>query len=264
MFTDHFHMTDQPFSEPAPTDHLLRDDRISQALARLDFFANFGTVSVLTGTTGVSKSSTLRLFIHGLNPSKFFPVYVHTTQVRAQSLLKIVLDALGQDPPKWGKDRLFIQIINHAKRSDQTTLLVFDEAHLIPQEGLTDLRLLVSSGLDETPKIKILLAGQDSLNQRLASPDLIDLAQRVCVRAHLKPFSIDQTRAYIDFRLKVVGAKPDLFDDDAKSLIHDCSGGFPRQINNYAIASLLLAASKGLQRVSETLVKDAIPETKRP
>jgi general secretion pathway protein A len=264
MFTDHFHMSAQPFAEPAPTDHLLRDDRISQALARLEFFASFGTVATLTGPTGVSKSSTLRLFIKSLNASKFLPVYVHVTQVRAQSLLKLVLDALGQEPPPWGKERLFLQIFNHAKRNDQTTLIVFDEAHLIPQDGLTDLRLLVSSGLDEVPKIKILLAGQDALNQHLGSPDLLDLAQRVCVRAHLKPLSIDQTRAYIDFRLKAVGAKPDLFDDDAKTLIHDCSGGFPRQINNLAIPSLLLAYSKGLQRVSETLVKEALPETKRP
>lgn len=264
MFTDHFHLSAQPFSEPAPTEHILRDERISQALARLDFFANFGIVSLLTGTAGVSKSSTLRLFIHGLNPSKFIPVYLHTTQVRAQSLLKLILDALGQIPPPWGKDRLFLQILNHAKRNDQTTVLVVDEAHLIGLDGLIDLRLLVSSGLDETPKIKILLAGQDPLNQHLAVPELIDLSQRVCVRAHLKPLSIDQTKAYIDFRLKVVGAKPDLFDDEAKALIHDCSGGFPRQINNYAIAALLLAASKGVQRISETIVKDAIPETKRP
>jgi general secretion pathway protein A len=264
MFTDHFHLSAQPFSEPAPTEHILRDERISQALARLDFFANFGIISILTGTTGVSKSSTLRLFIHGLNPSKFIPVYVHTSQVRAQSLLKLILHALGQTPPPWGKDRLFLQILNHAKRNDQTTLLVIDEAHLIGLDALTDLRLLVSSGLDETPKIKILLAGQDALNQHLAAPDLIDLSQRVCVRAHLKPFSLDQTKAYIDFRLHVVGAKSDLFDDDAKSLIHDCSGGFPRQINNYAIAALLMAASKGLHRVSDSIVKEAIPETKRP
>lgn len=41
-------------------------------------------------------------------------------------------------------------------------LLVFDEAHLLDGDALTDLRLLNSSAPDVGPPLKMLLVGQDS------------------------------------------------------------------------------------------------------
>jgi len=53
-----------------------------------------------------------------------------------------------------------------------------------------------------------------------------------------------------------------LFEPEAKSIIHDYSGGVPRQINNIATACLINAASKNLQTVNELLVNEAMTEFK--
>jgi general secretion pathway protein A len=264
MFTQHFQMNDHPFSEHVPVEHLLKDDRFTQALARLDYFLHDGLLALITGPTGVGKSSLLKLFIHSLNATRFNPVYVHLTNLRAFPLLKIMLSALGEDPPARGKDRLFLRILDHAQSLDPVTLFIIDEGQLLPPDALTDLRLLVSSGLDDAPKIKILLAGQDLLAKHLKRPSHLDLLHRISVRCTLRPLSRDQTCLYIDFRLKNVGANPSLFDSDAKGLIHDYSGGLPRLINSIATACLIHAASRNLQLVDQDLVNQTMVEFKLP
>jgi general secretion pathway protein A len=264
MFTDHFNLSALPFSENPPIDQLLTDKRAAEALARLQFFSQDGEIALVTGATGLGKSSILRLFQTRLSPTKFLPVYVHITNLRASSLLKFMLAALGEDPPTRGKERLFLQIFDRARHSEQTLIFLIDDAHLISPDGLTDLRLLVSSVLEDRPPIKVLLSGQDSLLHALKRPSHLDLLHRVCVRYHIRAMSQDETLCYIDARLKAVDAHKDIFHKDAKILVHDYSGGVLRLINRIATNCLFIAASSGLQSVSEDLVHQAITEFKLP
>ena len=66
-------------------------------------------------------------------------------------------------------------------------MLVLDKAHLIAPEALTDIRLLVSSALDDAPPLKVVLAGQDPLRQTLRQSLHADLLNRIAVRFHLGP-----------------------------------------------------------------------------
>ena len=63
MFTTHFKMTHQPFLERIPAEHILRDERLAQGLARLQYLAEAGSIGLVTGQTGVGKSSLVRLFV---------------------------------------------------------------------------------------------------------------------------------------------------------------------------------------------------------
>lgn len=257
MFLDHFHLTAHPFCERPDRDQLLRDERMGQGLARLDYLAAQGTLGLLVGTTGVGKSSLLRLWIESLSPHQYQPVYLHLTHVETSALLRLIVTALGQTP-RLGKDRLFLQILDPTHR-ERTPVLIIDEAHLLPPDALTDLRLLVSSGLHAAP-FKMVLSGQEPLREHLNRASHADLANRIAVRYHLHPFSQDQTVAYLDFRLRTAGAPDKLFVAEAKRLIHHYAGGVPRQVNNLATACLLNAASHGLAQIDEDLVNDTVRE----
>ena len=263
MFIEHFKMIDHPFCERPETDHILRDDRMAQGLARLQYLTEQGTIGLVLGQTGVGKSSLLRLFTDSLSPHRYLPVYLHLTPVVSSALLRLLVTQLGETP-RLGKDRLFLQILHKVRSGDRTTLLIFDEAHLLPAEALTDLRLLVSSALGDAPALKIIFSGQEALRHTLASASLADLAGRIAVRCHLRPFTHDQTLAYIDHRLRTVGASEVLFEKEAKHLIHDYAGGVPRQINNIATACLLNAAARNLQKINEPLVNDTMTEFRLP
>ena len=87
---------------------------------------------------------------------------------------------------------------------------------------------------------------------------------RIGVRYHLAPLSKPQTASYIDFQLKQAGGSEKLFEDSTKALIHDYSGGIPRQINNLATASLLLASAENAPRVSESILQQTFHEFQMP
>lgn len=264
MFTAHFKMTRQPFLERPPLDAILREERLSEGLARLKYLAEAGSIGLVTGQTGVGKSSLLRLFVDSLSPNRYRALYLSLTHVGTSAgLLKLLVRTLGETPRR-GKERLFLQILERLENCEHTTLLIVDEAHLTPPEALTDLRLLVSSGLEEAPSLKILLSGQDELRRALKQASHADLLGRISVRYHVPPLSAEETAAYIDFQMKSAGASQKVFEEEAKRLIHDYSSGVPRQVNSYATACLLNAAARNLQKISEALVNETASELPLP
>lgn len=263
MFTTHFKMTTHPFAESMPADRFLKDERITQGLARLEYFATAGRLALLTGPTGVGKSSLIKLFIASLSRNRYRCVYVYLTHVGANGLLKLIVSAMGE-APKYSKDRLFLQILDKARQSEPTTLLVLDEAHLVEPQTLTDLRLLVSSVLDDAPTLKIVLSGQESLRDQLKRASHADLVHRISVRYHIPPMTREQTAAYVDHHMKNAGASDRIFDHEAKSLMHDYASGLPRQVNNIATACLINAATRNLQKVSDQLVNESMAEFHLP
>ena len=263
MFTTHFKMTGQPFAERAPVDRILADDRMTQGLARLDYLADQGTLGLLTGSTGTGKSTLLKLFLHRLPPNRYRPLYLHLTRVKATGFLKLLVAALGEQPQR-GKERLFLQILDRAKKSEHTALLVLDEAHHLDPDTLTDLRLLISSALDDAPPLKLLLVGQEALRDELKHNRHADLVNRISVRFHLLPLSKEQTAAYIDHQLTQAGASDKIFEPEVKNLIHDYAHGVPRLVNNLATACLIHAAIQKAQKVTEPLFHQVLPEFTLP
>lgn len=263
MFQTHFKMTRQPFLERAPVEQILADERISQGLARLEYFARAGSIAFLSGVTGAGKSSLLKLFLGSLSRNLYNPIYLSLTNVGASGILKLFLASLGEQPRR-GKERLFMQILERLEATEHTTILAIDEAHLLPSEALTDLRLLVSSGLEDGPPLKIILSGQETLRNELKRARHADLTHRISVRFHLPPLSKEQTISYIDFQMKTAGASEKVFEPEAKTLIHDYSAGVPRRINNIATACLIQAATNNLQKISEALVNDTASEFHLP
>jgi len=263
MFTTHFKMTTQPFLENTPAQHILKDERITEGLARLHYLASHGTLALLTGCTGVGKSSLIKLLLSSLSGNRFQPAYVYLTHVGGNGLLKLIVSALGE-APRHSKDRLFLQILEKTQQTESTTLLVLDEAHLIGPQSLTDLRLLLSSLAEDRPPLKMVLSGQESLRDQLKRSCHAALVHRISVRYHIPPMSFEQTAAYIDHHMRAAGAGPKIFEPEAKALIHDYAGGLPRQVNNIAIACLINAAAANVQTISQALVNQTMAEFQLP
>lgn len=259
MFTAHFKMSGQPFCERAPVEQILRDERIQQGLARLQYFAHQGEIAVVTGQAGIGKSTLLKLFVKELQVNLYSWVYLHLTQVKTTSLLKLIVTTMGESP-RLGKDRLFAQIIDKTKSSERQIILLIDEAQMLSGEALIDLRLLLSSAIDEAPPLRLLLAGQEDLARQLKSSRHLAMLQRVGVRYQILPLTRDQTVSYIDFQMQAVDANEKIFDQEVKLAIHDYTHGVPRQINNVATACLLNAAARKQSKVNEALFADTVSE----
>jgi general secretion pathway protein A len=195
--------------------------------------------------------------------NRYTPVYLHLTSVTPGAFLRLIVTQLGE-APRFGKDRLFLQITERIKKNDTETVLIIDEAHLISVQTLVDLRLLISTGVDADLPLKIIFSGQESLTTLLKRTSLADLVNRISVRYHLKSLTRDQTIAYINHRLRRADAADKLMTQDAKYLIHDYAGGVPRSINNIATACLINAASKNVTVIDETIVNETMAEFRLP
>lgn len=261
MYTPHFKMTSQPFAERLSVDHVLMDERLAQGLARLEFLLQSGTIALLSGRSGVGKSTLIRCFLKQIKPNQVHPVYLFLTPLKDTSFLRQIVTALGE-VPKRGKENLFSIILDKTEKIQATTLLVIDEAHLLCPESLTDIRLLVSSAMEEKPPLKVILAGQNNLKMRIRQESHADLAGRISVKIALHPFTRDETVAYIDHQMKTAGASEKIFEQDVKTMIHDFSGGIPREINNIATACLMAAASSKTQKIDTDMLNHVIDECK--
>ena len=258
MYQEHFKLKRQPFSEHAAVNSLWIDQRMKEALTRLTFLVDHAALGLVTGPSGVGKSALLKCFLDQL-PQRCEAVYCHLTHLPSSGLLKVLVAQMGEVPRR-GKDRLFDQIYQAAKRAEGTLLLVIDEAHLLDGEALTDLRLLVSSAIDVAPPLKILLVGQQALRAVLKRSQHADLLNRINVQYQLRAFTKEQTGCYIDIQMKQAGGAEDVFDASVKELIHDFTGGIARQINNLATACLLQATARNVMRVDETLFQQTTAE----
>lgn len=258
MYLNHFQLKQQPFSEHAAVSALWQDSRADEGLARLNYLVEHGTLGLLLGPSGVGKSALLKRFLSHTCP-RCETVYCHLTQLSSAGLLKLIATGLGETPRR-GKERLYEQIMERAARAEGALLLVFDEAHLLNSEALTDLRLLISSALEVGPPLKILLCGQEPLRVALRRAQHADLLNRVSVRFQMRPLSKEQTVRYIDFQLKQAGGDPQLMDDSVKYAIHDFTAGVPRLINNLATACLIQGAATGAARIDDDLFQQAAGE----
>lgn len=106
------------------------------------------------------------MFLHSLPANRYRPVYLHLTHVNANALLRLLVMGLGEMPAR-GREKLLVQILQCAEKTEACTLLVIDEAHLLEAESLIDLKLLANAGLKDRAPVKILLCGQETLRSQL-------------------------------------------------------------------------------------------------
>jgi general secretion pathway protein A len=258
-YLEHFKLRSQPFSEHTAHESLWNDARMEEGLSRLQHLVHSGLLGLVTGASGLGKSALLKRFIGQQSPQVCQTIYCHLAHLPANGLLKLVLGQLGEVPRR-GKDKLYSQILDRARRAEGTLLLIFDEAHLLSGDALVDLRLLVSSAIEIGPPLKILLVGQEHIRQTLKRSEYTDIVNRISVRYQLRPLTKDQTRQYIEYQLGHHGGDPKVFDDVVKDQIHEFTGGNPRGINNAALACLLHATSKRTLRIDEAMFRQASHE----
>src|SRR5260370_29761504 len=106
------------------------------------------------------------------------------------------------------------------------------------------------------------LSGHPQLAEKLASPQLTQLRQRVSIIARLEPFDAEETRLYIDHRLRVAGydfARP-LFTPSALDLITGSTRGVPRNINNVCFNALSLGYVNRQQTVDVNVIQEVLED----
>lgn len=143
-------------------------------------------------------------------------------------------------------------------RANRQLIIIVDEAQNLADETLEAIRLLSNFENPETKLLHILFAGQPPLADKLASPNLAQLRQRLSVVTHLTPLTREQVGEYIQCRLKVAGYSGEsLFAADALDFVAQASEGIPRNINNLCFHALSLGFAARTQQLDLGMVQQA-------
>jgi general secretion pathway protein A len=145
--------------------------------------------------------------------------------------------------------------------SGRKVLLIIDEAQNLSNRVLEEVRMLSGLETDKDKVLRIILAGQPELNDKLNSQELIQLTQRVRLRFHLTALSNTETIAYIDHRLEVAGSQGRrIFEEETYPTIYRYTGGVPRLINTLCDTSMMAAFAQNQDVVSVDTLDAAIHE----
>jgi len=139
-------------------------------------------------------------------------------------------------------------------------VLVMDEAHLLDDRTLEEIRLLTNSDFDRTSPLTVIMVGQLSLRSRLKQTGFEALNQRLRFRYALEGFSEEETAEYIKLRLRSANISDDLFTSDAVKSIFLAAQGIPREINNICTAVLLKMRSLGADKADGKIVRQVLDQ----
>jgi len=264
MYLEHFGLVELPFRLSPDPAFLFLSKHHARAKAYMESTIWFtdGFV-VITGEVGSGKTTLIETFLSELEKDVVV-AQVNQTQVSPIEFLQSVLVQFGFSPFQMKKAQLLAtlnQFLIEQYASGRKVLLIVDEAQNLSHRVLEEIRLL--SGVETTKEkvLRIILAGQPEMNEKLDSPELVQLVQRVRLRFHLTALSAEELRAYVLHRLEVAGSHGrQLFHEDTFPLIYEYTGGIPRLINTLCDTALMGAFATERATVGVAELRTAIEE----
>lgn len=263
-YLEHFKLKEQPFRLTPDPAFVYWSKQHSRAKAYMEstIWLADGFV-VITGEIGSGKTTLLQSFLEELDNSVVYAV-VSQTQLTATEFLQAALTEFGFKPFDKRKVEL-LDMLNmfliEQYANDKKVVLIVDEAQNLSLKVLEEIRMLSNIETHKEKVLRIILAGQPELREKLDSPKLKQLAQRVRLRFHLGALDRQDTGSYISHRLKVAGAtSPKLIAADTLDVIYRYSGGVPRLINTLCDTAMLCAFADNKQTVTVDDVMAAVAE----
>jgi len=262
----HFGFTRTPFSKTLAPSELFTRAPHQEAVARILHCIQESALGVITGEVGAGKTVAARAARSTLDPTHYQVIYVANPAFGTRGLYVTVVRALGATP-RFFKAEVMAQAqqLLEAEEAERhrRVVIVVDEAHLLTQQQLEELRLLTNSDMDSRSPFAGILLGQPTLVRQLRLGIFAALDQRIATRFHIPPMDLGDTTAYLRHHLAIAGRSDQLFADDAIVRLHRLSNGIPRALNNAATAALIAAAGDRKELVDDTCAKKAVAELTR-
>ena len=218
-------------------------------------------------TDSKSRLGKTTLLYHAMNQlrEKARTVFLFQTVCTPMDLLRALLTGLGVREIKGTLIEMQLRlkdVLVEQYRLGKRVVVVIDEAQNLDDSVLELVRMLSNFETQREKLIQIVLSGQPQLAEKIGSPELVQLRQRVSIVAHLKPFSAEETALYIEHRVRTAGYSLDapLFARDALAVIVEYSEGIPRNINNLCFNSLSLACALRRKPIDADTVREVVAD----
>ncbi|GGI87887.1 ExeA family protein [Shewanella gelidii] len=266
MYLTHFGLNQAPFSLTPNTGFFFGLTPHVEALQVLQTALQTGEGFIkVTGEVGTGKTLICRKLMNDL-PEKYRCAYLPNPYLSPDELRWAVAKELGlqysENLDQQQLTGMIQQQLMALSAHGNAVILVLDEAQALPNESLEALRLFTNLETENRKLLQVVLFGQPELDERLQSSDFRQLRQRITFSYKLRPLTMEETQAYIQYRMGIAGYGGDgVFDKRSLRMLHRMSRGIPRLINIIAHKALMLTYGCGHHKVSFQHLKDAVEDT---
>jgi type II secretory pathway predicted ATPase ExeA len=268
MYEASFHLQKRPFSTIPDPNCFFAPEPIQERFDELILRAESGQgISILTAAAGTGKTLLCRRISAEL-ADRFTPVFLANANFPTRrALLQCILFELKKRFSGLEEQELRLAVyasLRELALAGRGMVLIVDEAHLLSERLLEELRMLACLAEGDQPLARLILAGQAALEEQLAEPALEALNQRIVCHAYLEPLTQQQSIEYIEFRIAWAGGTcSQVFSRGALNRIAAACNGLPRCLNQLCDHVLLLTYVQDLPQVTEQAVDEALLDLKQ-
>jgi putative secretion ATPase (PEP-CTERM system associated) len=245
MYLEFYRLSGMPFQLVPDSRFFFGSQQHNKAMAFLNYgiSQNEGFV-VVTGEVGAGKTTLVEHLLSTLNPTEYVSGRIVTTQLDSYDMLRMIGSAFNLFREGMDKATLLTrvkQFFSDQRNQGKRVLLIVDEAQSLSTEAVEELRMLSNMTISGNAPFQGIMLGQPEFRAVLSTAGLEQFRQRVTASYHLGALNQEDTRRYIEHRLRHVGWNNDpVFTEEAFAEIYAFTGGIPRRINTLCSRLLLL------------------------
>jgi len=236
MYKEFYGLRANPFNVNPDPRYLFLTRHTEEALACLTYGiqSRKGFV-LLTGEVGTGKTTLINKLLEWLRLQQVATAFIFNSRLNVPQFLDYMMADFGIPCDTRAKSQILLRLYNwllDRYRAGETAVLIVDEAQNFSDEVLEEISMLTNLETFTEKLLQIVLVGQPELEQKLKQPQLRQLKQRLTLRAKTHPLTLEETKAYIQQRLRIAGSNgTQIFEPEAMLSVHRYSSGIPRVIN---------------------------------
>jgi len=260
MYESYFQLSRRPFAFAPQAEYFFPGRTIEAARQTLTRCIDRGEgIGSVIGPSGTGKSLLLQVLARHFRNQFNVALLSNSHLPSRRALLQVILFELGLPYRGLDEGELRLSLVDYlGSGRSPCMLLLMDEAHLLPIRLLEEVRMIANLVRDGQPQVRLVLAGNTSLEERLASPKLTAFSQRLSARCYIESFDRAETFAFIRAQFAAAGASAvPVFTDGALEHIYSATDGIPRLINQLCDHSLVLAFAGGKTLIDEAGINEA-------
>ena len=257
-----FGMEENPFLKNSK-EILFESPEFKEVQMRLNYLLTTKGFGVLTGGSGKGKTTGIRVWSRSLNTSLYKVVYSSLSTLTVTEFYRTLASGLGLEPRYRKPDNFKLiqdEIQRYALEKRITPVIIIDEANHACSAILNDLKMIFNFEMDSRDRAVVLLAGLPSLNHTLQLGIHEPLRQRITMNYNMDGLSKDESKEYIQTKLRGVRCPRQVFDENALEALANAATGVPRLLNKLANSCLMIAGAKNSDTVDCEIVMQAVTD----
>lgn len=258
MYLDHYNLKKKPFQINSNKRSLWLGGSLKEvALALKKAIVIDKGIIVLYGNTGTGKSSLISRVEQSL-ARHYIIAKFSNPDIDYFKFFKLLSEQFKITKKFDTKSAFLVNFRNFLRKTfanKKHILLIFDDAHRFKADILKELAFFTDIEMVNEKMIAILLVGDNMMLELLKNEDLKEVSDKITKKFKIHPLIKIETNKYINYRLKIAGAKRKIFEEETIQEIHSYSQGNLRLIDTICDHALRVSYANGLNMVTAEVVK---------